>query len=204
PPPLVAAADIAATLHGAGPESHHTLLASNPRQLVAFRHVAVPESRDGPEWDPDEHDVVRWCRLLTVFGISADPDDLDIFVDDGPLPTGVRGRTVLHPGASAPARCWPVERWAAVARAEAGDGHEVAVTVGPGEAALGAAISHAVPSVRVVDCSHDVVLLFRTIAAARAVVCGDSGVAHVATAVRTPSVVLHGPVAPAQWGPPSD
>jgi ADP-heptose:LPS heptosyltransferase len=44
--------------------------------------------------------------------------------------------------------------------------------------------------------------LAAVIAAARVVVCGDTGVAHLATAYRRPSVVLFGPVSPALWGPP--
>lgn len=32
--------------------------------------------------------------------------------------------------------------------------------------------------------------------------CGDTGVGHLATAYRTPSVLLFGPVSPALWGPP--
>jgi ADP-heptose:LPS heptosyltransferase len=36
------------------------------------------------------------------------------------------------------------------------------------------------------------------------VVCGDTGVAHLASAYGTPSIVLFGPVSPARWGPPAD
>jgi ADP-heptose:LPS heptosyltransferase len=39
------------------------------------------------------------------------------------------------------------------------------------------------------------------VATARLVICGDTGVAHVATAYRTPSVLLFGPVSPHLWGP---
>jgi ADP-heptose:LPS heptosyltransferase len=46
--------------------------------------------------------------------------------------------------------------------------------------------------------------LAAVVAAARLVICGDTGVAHLATAFGTPSVVLFGPVAPSLWGPPAD
>jgi ADP-heptose:LPS heptosyltransferase len=42
------------------------------------------------------------------------------------------------------------------------------------------------------------------VAGARLVVCGDTGVGHLATAYGTPSVVLFGPVPPRLWGPPPD
>jgi ADP-heptose:LPS heptosyltransferase len=51
--------------------------------------------------------------------------------------------------------------------------------------------------------SADLLALARAVAAAGRVVCGDTGVAHLASAHRTPSVVVFGPVAPALWGPPA-
>ena len=42
------------------------------------------------------------------------------------------------------------------------------------------------------------------VGAARLLVCGDTGVAHLATALRTPSVVLFGPASPQRWSPPAD
>jgi len=41
------------------------------------------------------------------------------------------------------------------------------------------------------------------VAGARRVVCGDTGVGHLASAYGVPSVLLFGPVAPAAWGPPA-
>jgi ADP-heptose:LPS heptosyltransferase len=48
----------------------------------------------------------------------------------------------------------------------------------------------------------DLAGLARVIAEADRVVCGDTGVGHLATALGTPSVVLFGPVPPSRWGPP--
>jgi ADP-heptose:LPS heptosyltransferase len=47
----------------------------------------------------------------------------------------------------------------------------------------------------------DLAELAALVAGAALVVCGDTGVAHLATAYRTPSVLLFGPVSPARWGP---
>ncbi len=203
---LLHGAGLAVNLHGRGPESHNLLLAAQPRRLLAFAHPAVPASSQGPRWRADEHEVARWCRLLEESGIAADPRRLDIDLPPGPLPHGAREATLVHPGAASPARRWPAERFAAVARAEARAGRPVVVTGGPDEVALAheVAARAGLPRDAVHAGQNGVLALGRLVAAADRVVCGDTGVAHLATALGTPSVVLFGPTSPALWGPPAD
>ena len=46
--------------------------------------------------------------------------------------------------------------------------------------------------------------LAAVVASAGLVITGDTGAAHLATALGTPSVVLFGPTPPGRWGPPAD
>jgi ADP-heptose:LPS heptosyltransferase len=199
-------AGLAVNLHGRGPESHELLLATEPRRLVAFTHPAVPASSEGPRWRPDEHEVARWCRLLEESGIAADPTRLDLELPPGPVPHGARGATLVHPGAASPARRWPAERFAEVARSETAKGRRVIVTGGPAEVDLAndVAARAGLPGGAVHAGQGGVLTIGRLVAAADRVVCGDTGIAHLATALRTPSVVLFGPTSPALWGPPPD
>jgi ADP-heptose:LPS heptosyltransferase len=194
PPP-----ELAVDLQGKGPASHVIVAALRPARLLTFDSPGYP----GPAWHAAEHEVHRWCRLVSEgLGVSADPDALDLAVP--PVPAPVAGAAVVHPGAAYPGRRWPPERFAAVARHLAGWGHDVRITGGPAEIALASSVAE------LAGLGEGAVLAGRTsslelaavIAAARVVVSGDTGVAHLATAYRRPSVVLFGPVSPALWGPP--
>lgn len=189
-------ADVAVNLHGRGPQSHAVLRSARPRRLIAFACGDVT----GPEWRQGEHEVARWCRLLEESGIPADRDAIELTVPPG---TVAHGATVLHPGAAAPARRWPPERWAAVARAERDRGRDVLISAGPGEenAACAVAAIAALPP-ESVRAGGDLAALARLIAGAGRVACADTGVAHLATALRVASVVLFGPTPPSEWGPP--
>jgi ADP-heptose:LPS heptosyltransferase len=197
--------DVAVNLHGRGPQSHRRLLETSPRRLIAFYHPEIPASAGSPRWRADEHEVRRWCRLLEESGIPADPTWLEL---DPPFlepPRRALGATLLHPGASSEARRWPADRWAVVARAERKAGRQVVVTGGPDEVELAASVAEmaGLPANRVFA-GGDLVRLVTLVSAAARVVSGDTGVAHLATALRKPSVVLFGPVSPRLWGPPED
>ena len=187
-PPIARDADVAVNLHGRGPQSTALLSAAQPRALVAFGRQAA--------WRDGEHETARWCRLLEAAGIEADPGDLDLAPPAEPTP--YPGATVIHPGAAAPARRWPAARWAAVGRELAGP---VVVTAGPGEEPLARAVARAAGATVF---AGDLRGLAALVAGAARVLCADTGVAHLATALGTPSVVLFGPTPPAQWGPPPE
>jgi ADP-heptose:LPS heptosyltransferase len=200
-PPEADGADLAVNLHGRGPESHRVLLDRRPQRLIAFAHPDVPATEGAPPWRRDEHEVIRWCRLLRESGIPTDPAHLHL---DGP--NGCHGATVLHPGAASPARRWPVDRWVRVAAAERAARRRVVVTGGPGEVELAAQVAEdagLLPEA-VLAGRTDLLELAEVVAGAGAVVAGDTGVAHLATAFGRPSVTLFGPTPPAHWGPPAN
>lgn len=198
PPP-----GVAVNLHGSGPESIRDLFATGAERLITHHHPDVPEV-DGPAWTEDQHEALRWCRLLEWHGISAEPGDLALPAPPGPSPAP--GAVVVHPGAALAPRRWPPDRFAEVANALAGEGHEVVVTGGHAEREL----AHEVAANA--GLGPDAVLAGRTelaelcalIAGASLLVCADTGAGHLATAFGTPSVVLFGPTPPARWGPPPD
>ncbi len=209
-PPAAGRPALAVNLHGSGPASHRLLARLDPGALWAFRHPSVP-GVPGPAWLPDEHERHRWCRLLRWYGLAADPDDLRIDPPDtagAPDAVAYPPPVVLHPGAQAPSRRWPVDRFAAVAREVRRAGRPVVVTAGPGEETLARAVAEraglAPSAVRGGADGLPFDTLCALLAGAACVVVGDTGIAHLATALGARSVVLHGPVSPALWGPPQD
>jgi ADP-heptose:LPS heptosyltransferase len=199
----LAGPDVAVDLHGRGPGSQPLLLALGPRRLIAFAHPDLPDTASGPQWRPGEHEVQRWCRLLAESGIPADPQRLRIRPPAGPLPSAAVGATVIHPGAASGARRWPPERFAAIARSEVSRGRPVVITGTSDERPLAETVATAASlDARCVLAGTDLDGLIRIVAVAGALVCGDTGVAHLATALGIPSVVLFGPTPPAEWGPP--
>jgi ADP-heptose:LPS heptosyltransferase len=206
-PPAAQEARLLVNLHGRGPQSHAVALAACPRRLLAFEHPMIPLTAGMPAWRSDEHEVDRWCRLLYESGIPADRTRVDL--PPPSLPAHLepaRGATVVHPGAASVARRWPAERFAAVAIAEMRAGRPVVVTGTAAERPLAVAVAdHAgLEAPRVLAGRTDLAALAAVVAHAGRVVCGDTGVAHLATAFGIPSVVLFGPTSPAVWGPPAD
>lgn len=206
--------ELLVNLHGRGPHSHAALLrlagdrattggaaSGPPGRLLGF--ACPPVFRDGPQWIQDEHEVVRWCRMLSWYGLPADPSDL--LLPPPPPRPDLAGVVVLHPGASSADRHWPVDRYAAVTRALRAGGYRVVVTGSAAELPLAGAVARGagLPPDSVLAGRTDLAGLAALVAHAALVLCPDTGVGHLASAYRTPSVLLFGPMAPRHWGPPA-
>jgi ADP-heptose:LPS heptosyltransferase len=162
--------------------------------------VRVPSPPDAPE-------SRRMLAVASAAGYRLPPGD------DGRLAVRVPARAqwpsppyvVVHPGADAPARTYPVERWRELVAALTGNGRSVVVTGAPDEVELTATVAaSAVPPGTAVDHGGrtDLPGLAAVLAAASAVVVANTGPAHLAAAVGTPVVSLFAPVIPpVRWAP---
>lgn len=216
--------ELAVNLHGKGPQSVERLMATRPRRLITYgladwpgqRHEVLRWcdllQRKGIRCDPDDFRLrplgPRTNRVVIHPGASTGARrwPADRFAA---VARALRAE-VLEPAesldlvpaaASADAVTEPVDV-ASSTPASGGLGAlpcvteplEVVVTAGPEERDLAAQI---VPH----PVSGSLADLMDLVATARLVICGDTGVAHVATAYGTPSVLLFGPVSPDLWGP---
>ncbi|MBI1795943.1 MAG: lipopolysaccharide heptosyltransferase II [Candidatus Eisenbacteria bacterium] len=105
-----------------------------------------------------------------------------------------RGVAVIAPrSAYGPARQWPAERFAALARALIAGGRTVLVAGTGAEADTCAAVADAAgEGARSIAGRTTLPVLAALVAAADVAVCNDSGLAHLAGAVGTPTVTLYG------------
>jgi ADP-heptose:LPS heptosyltransferase len=205
-------ADLAIQLHGSG-------LATNSFvALLGARRTAgrVVPGRFAPDPDTfvpfDERQIELRGALavLDALGVGPAGEHLEVVVLDedrrevGEGPAGGLergGYAVVHPGSSTPSRRWPAERFAAVADAIAED-LPVVVTGTSSERDVAARVVGSMRRPAIDLCGRTSLGgLFALVEGAGLLVSNDTGVAHVADAVATPSVVVFTVSDPARWGP---
>jgi lipopolysaccharide heptosyltransferase II len=100
----------------------------------------------------------------------------------------------LAPGAAHATKRWPLEHWRTLTRRLLAEDFDLVIVGGPEDAPLGAALSQdtggrAASAAGVFGLQETGAVLQRS----SALVCGDTGVMHMATGVGTPVVALFGP-----------
>jgi ADP-heptose:LPS heptosyltransferase len=166
-----------------------------PGTLLDVRHTVI-----------DGHEVEQTLSLAATLGYHLPVDDDGALRLREPLPVVApfsEPYVVVHPGASVPARGIPVDLAADVVDALVRSGWKVALSGSPGEAPLTAHLASGHGD-DVVDLAgrFDLAGLAGLARDAAALVCGNTGPAHVAAAVGTPVVSVFAPVVPAhRWAP---
>jgi ADP-heptose:LPS heptosyltransferase len=172
--------------------SREPLFGANLRAVAPGAQVASPAA----------HDVPVWQHLRRTVGAPLEGDTAPVRV---PPPLAEAGRRalrgagwdgarpvlVLHPGAGSAAKRWPVDGFAAVARA-LGRTRALALAVheGPADAAAASGLVAALGPEALRLREPSPVVLAGALAAAVLHLGNDSGVSHLAAMVGTPSVVL--------------
>ena len=165
----------------------------------------------------DTHYGIRYAQLLKTIGndtearparLSADaPGHSDVEgILEQQFPGCENPIVVIHPMAGHPLRCWPVERFAAVA-----DGlverlaAKVVVIGGPGDRAIAQEL---IDAMRSGDCACFQVFTLPQLVAlfekASVLVSNESGPTHLAAATDLPIVTIFGPTKERLWRPMRD
>lgn len=157
--------------------------------LLDLRHRGVPD---------DIHEVQRALSLARAAGFAPAPHDegrLAVRVGTHNPVAHLGTYVVVHPGATVPARAWSPQANRALVSALAARGEHVVVTGTQSERDLCAAVAQE-DAVNLAGAT-DFVGFARVIADASAIIVGNTGAAHVAAAVGTPTVSLFPPTVPA-------
>lgn len=153
------------------------------RRPVAERYF---DAAAGLDVEPDEGSLEMFLPRPTL-------DAAEEFLAGRGIGT-VRQLIAAAPGAAHFTKRWPLHHWTALVRRLVENGNDLVAVGGPEDRELGAAVAEAggeraVSAAGVFDLPGSAALLKR----ARALVSGDTGLMHMATAVGTPVVALFGP-----------
>ncbi|MBI3021576.1 MAG: lipopolysaccharide heptosyltransferase II [Candidatus Omnitrophica bacterium] len=164
-----------------------------------------------------EHKAFSYLPLLEAVGLSGARHPYEYTVSDEERRAArkwlemhriANGRPLvaLHPGANWPHKRWPPERFAALGdRLVATQRAQVMITGGPGDVALAHSIREAMRQPATLLAGQTGLRqLGACLEEARLVVSNDTGVLHIAAALRRPIVALYGPTSPTLTGPLGD
>ncbi|HEY7315684.1 MAG TPA: glycosyltransferase family 9 protein [Gemmataceae bacterium] len=206
--------DLAIQLHGSGSFVNPLIVLLGAKRSAGFYLPGeyCPDPKRFCPWPTQGREVSRLLQLVECLGLPLQGDHLDFPLGEEDFQALERiegteelrpGEYVcLHPGASVPERRWPLEWFAGVGAALARRGLRLVLTGEAREAELTAAVARSV-GVPVLNLAGrtDLGALAALLSRARLLVCNDTGVSHVADALRLPSIVLSTGDNPARWGP---
>jgi ADP-heptose:LPS heptosyltransferase len=205
--------DLLLQIHGDGSITNPLAASLGARRIAGFYRSGdyCPDPGRFLVYPAGTREVRRHLRLMRFLGIplqgehlefpigAADEHALREIPEAGALAPG--GYVCVHPGGRS-ARRWPPERFAAVADALAARDLQIVLTGVADERDTARAVARAMRT-PALDLAGRTTLgaLAVLLARARLLVCNDTGVSHLAAALRTPSVIVFTTSDPARWAP---
>lgn len=191
--------DLALQMHGGGRNSNPFLLRLEARITAGSR---TPDAPLLDYWVPYiyfQNEYLRYLEIVSLVGaypvrlepkINLNPADLVESYEV--VPETKKPLVVIHPGASDPTRHWPVKKFASVADTLARKGYQVAVTGIEAERNLVEGVLEAMKEKGLNLCGNLSLNGFTGLLSRCAlVVANDTGPAHLAEAIGTPTVILY-------------
>ncbi|MBX3358419.1 MAG: glycosyltransferase family 9 protein [Phycisphaeraceae bacterium] len=118
-----------------------------------------------------------------------------------PAAEGLGSAVLLHTGAGARAKRWPVDRWVLLAERLRSEGHDARLVAGEAELERDTDAERAGFLGALGEYLEGLETLEGRIASARVVIAADTGPAHLAAQMGVPTIALFGPTDPGVWSP---
>ena len=196
--------DLAIQMHGRGELTNSIVGAFGGRSMAGFCPPggACPDPLRFLPWPESGTEIHRCIARTEVLGLPRDGDRLEFPLDHEETLQGEallarhrlkpRHFVCIHPGARLYTRRWPSDHFAAVAQDVVRRGFRVVLTGSREEALITRRIARMLPSGSVVDLAGQTELgaFAALLRHARMLVANDTGVSHVAAALRVPSVIV--------------
>lgn len=210
--------DLAVQLHGSGAVSNVLLACLGARYHAGFHdgrcwypNERAPEAALWRPWPQDGHELFRLLALTDHLGMPRRgtalefpllPADRAALAGVWPEVDAAVPYACVHPGAQLPSRRWLPERFAQVADGLAARGWRIVLTGSAAETALAREVEQRMRA-RAVNLAGRTSLwtLGALVERARLVVSNDTGISHIAAALRTPSVIVSCGADVARWAP---
>lgn len=213
-------ADIVIQLHGDGSISNGFCASLAPQRIAACGSVIAPAGCrvDTMRFNAEPNEVMRCLRLSErAVRLCGEPPEaidttLEFPITGADRSAAERCRTrlgfsgmpfaVVHPGASSAERQWPAERFAEVGRALVSRGLTAVVTGSADERSLAWHTARLIGRGAIVAAGElSLGAMAALLSSASGCITNDTGISHLASAMKTPSVVVFTASDPARWAP---
>ncbi|MGE5249357.1 MAG: glycosyltransferase family 9 protein [Bacteroidota bacterium] len=205
--------DVVLQMQGSGEIANPLIGLFGAKEIAGFYLPGryCPDREHFLEYPEHEPEAWRHLRLMEFLGVPLQGDELEfpLFDEDWDRLRVIRNDSALqrpyvciHPGARKTERRWPAGEFSAVADRLAEQGYQVVLTGSREEAALTASVAGSMKAPAIdLGGKTELGTLGALLSQADLLISNDTGVSHLASALKIPSVVLFAASDMDRWAP---